>query len=90
MWIKKEQQEKESFKDIIELQRKEERRNLEKDVGNRNFAEKEQMINTVERNKCAVVFGDTEEDQPVTNIRKKGELGRARETIIKVNDEEDK
>lgn len=69
----------------MEQQQREERRNIEKDVG-KILQKKEQMVkNLVERNKCVVMFGDIEKDQPVRNIREKGKLGRAKEVINKVN-----
>ena len=78
------------FKDIMEQQKKElEGNNLKKKNVVKIIQKKENIVrDTVERNKCVVMFGDIEQEQKNKHVRKQEVMDKAKEILHKINADE--
>ena len=86
VWKKGQEERKIDFKLIIDQQNKENKENLEKEVI-RVIKKKEALVrDTVDKNKCVIVFGLKERVQPVTTTRERDELVLAKEVVASVKE----
>lgn len=89
-WVEEEKRREINFKEIMEEQKKvnsTDSKEFEKAVV-RVVKSKEQIVrNTVERNKCVLLFGDVEEHIPIRKNKEEADMARTKSIFNAINEE---